>query len=836
MSEPWLELRVHGVSGTAPESMLACDRVTQVSNPGAAEIDAPRYRGRLFRPVNDSGQPLVVSDGDGRLLPVYDGKRETPPWHILEAYHWGGFTSGSWTQALWLLLAPFGIVNTAQFMLEPPGKSSNWYARASHTVAGAALRVIGLALTTLLVLTAAVLTMDLLAWQGLAVTPDWPDWLDWLAALWAPLPGLLDWLVRSAPALALLGPVVVIGVLLLLGKEGTRKTTSAPPAADEEDRASGFMQSGFFEGDSDAPTLRRLHAAMGLGLAALLGFAPGRQDNDSWAERGFGAALILLAAVLVVVTILGDPGHSASIAYRSLWVQRARSGIHSASRFVAWLAVGAGSFLLAAAAWLLYSNPPEHSTGTYPLVDQAAYAVMIVTVTGMIVLLVANAVLAFAVRGRRTSERAFRPFAGGMAAYLVASVGVFLGVGYVGAFVVGVANLLNRGTSQVQPPELLRAIVQSWGITAAFVGLATLLGLVYRHYGWKAAADKAEADFADAQVGLPGHWRIAVGKAIWDARVKNRLVPVLIGFALLGILLSLTSIVALRPSWPSVVEKVPFVEDWARSLEQWPPIEFAGGRGFGGGASFFVGLGGTVLALLAARLVLLGRTAVLSQDKRRTLNVLWDVIAFWPRSAHPLVPVAYSQGAVNDIRERLQQATNAQADQRVVLCGHSQGSLLCFAALVDRPSPQPGPGVGLLTYGSQLQLLFARAFPAYVNIDTITLLYQGFGGRWRNLYRDTDYMAGPVLSWKRHSSGARAFLHQPSPGIGDVARNVKGTWIEYGADWKLPDPPLPAEDIPLADPAPLRKHSDYWRDAAWVHALSDVLPPRVAASDEAESP
>ena len=77
-------------------------------------------------------------------------------------------------------------------------------------------------------------------------------------------------------------------------------------------------------------------------------------------------------------------------------------------------------------------------------------------------------------------------------------------------------------------------------------------------------------------------------------------------------------------------------------------------------------------------------------------------------------------------------------DAELVLCGHSQGSLLSFAALlrlqtIDATQPPDEkkvlPRIGLLTFGSQLQVMFSRAFPAYVNHDAIEHLFTGLRGR-----------------------------------------------------------------------------------------------------------
>ena len=165
---PLIELRVHGVSGTPPGEMLDVDRVRQV---------AGDELGRVFERADRDGEPL--SD---------------PHHHRTLAYHWGRLTSGSITQGLWLLLAPFGLVNAAQFMLEPPETKAEGRA---HMVAGAALRLLGLMLTALFVLAAAVITMDLWAWQRAEAVNG------------------------AAIVLGMAGPVLLLAVYVLLARART---------------------------------------------------------------------------------------------------------------------------------------------------------------------------------------------------------------------------------------------------------------------------------------------------------------------------------------------------------------------------------------------------------------------------------------------------------------------------------------------------------------------------------------------------------------------------------------------------------------------------------------
>src|SRR5215211_6029513 len=78
------ELRVHGVGGTTPESLLGDLAPQQISGDQIAGF----YR---------------TAEGQKR--------------HV-EAYSWGGLTSRSGTRVLWLLLLPFMLANLAGWMCD----------------------------------------------------------------------------------------------------------------------------------------------------------------------------------------------------------------------------------------------------------------------------------------------------------------------------------------------------------------------------------------------------------------------------------------------------------------------------------------------------------------------------------------------------------------------------------------------------------------------------------------------------------------------------------------------------------------------------------------------
>jgi hypothetical protein len=803
---PWVELRVHGVSGTPPEEMLDIDRVHQV---------AGDEFGRFFRRADRSGDEL-----------------HEPGSRILEAYHWGRLTSGSLVQGLWLLLAPFGLVNAAQFMLEPAETRPQ---RIAHHVAGAMLRLLGLTLTVLFVLAAAIITIDLWAWQREQATSG------------------------ASFVLAMLGPLALLAVYRRLARTDTANndpaddtdpaTASAMPELPAGERRSDLVRPGFFEGDPGASALGGLHLAAGLTLVAVLGFAPGAQRPEPVGLLGFRLAVGLLAVIAALVTVLGDPQRSASTEWRApdpgaLW-----SRFQRASPLLARILVGVASGVLLLSAAYVWTGPPfsaPHQNLHYAGIDWASYSIMILAFTALGVLTLANGSLAWLRRNTAARRRRhFGPYAHGMACTLMAAIGVFLGVGYVGAFITTLATLMSTGDPgeqppgqqvpglQVEVPEMLARVVYAWGITAVgFIALGVVaVAQLLRH--------RAELNrFVDTDLGhvkglrLPERWVDKIGTAVWVARLKNHVVAILAGFALVGALLTGVVAYELGPqlgppaTWPRL-GPVPLQAPGELALlsasPTWPSAT-------AGNATVLItaltALGTLTLTGLATALFFLGRTALFGESARRGVNVVWDVISFWPRSAHPFVPAAYSQRAVPDLEARIRFHLRRDPAVRLVLCGHSQGSLLSFATMLRLGATEPAllPRVGLLTFGSQLQVMFSRGFPAFVNHHAISGLYADLQGRWRNLYRDTDHLAGPVLSWG-HREADPAALNWVDGGPPPRLPRWVADREQNGPDWRLVDPPVPAfPDLQRGVLLPLRRHSDYWLDPAWDEAVSEVRP------------
>ena len=107
-----------------------------------------------------------------------------------------------------------------------------------------------------------------------------------------------------------------------------------------------------------------------------------------------------------------------------------------------------------------------------------------------------------------------------------------------------------------------------------------------------------------------------------------------------------------------------------------------------------------------------GRRAYRDPSARRTIGILWDVGTFWPRAAHPFAPPCYAERAVPDLTWRM--ATWTERHRRPArhlrpLPGQRAGGGRRLAAGAAGTRRR----VALLTYGSPLERLYGRWFPAY---------------------------------------------------------------------------------------------------------------------------
>jgi hypothetical protein len=277
--------------------------------------------------------------------------------------------------------------------------------------------------------------------------------------------------------------------------------------------------------------------------------------------------------------------------------------------------------------------------------------------------------------------------------------------------------------------------------------------------------------------------------------------------------------------------------------------------------SILTNAGTYLISLSALGLILLGIQAYRNERVRRVVGVVWDLATFWPRGAHPLGAPCYAERVVPELVHR----TTWLATERggVVLSGHSQGTVLAAATVLQLPV-KARAGTALLTYGSPLRRLYARAFPAYINDDVLADVGAGLSGgplndaprpldsqpRWINLWRRTDPIGGHIDTRgigeravgrasvpTASTSDAAAQVGPPSPDApattpadaapADAAvvrsKPVAPTRAPHCADIRLIDPtgfdPVPGDRVPPA----IRGHSDYQLTPGFGDAVAALI-------------
>jgi hypothetical protein len=785
-NEQWVELRVHGVSGTPPEELLASPHVLQVDGDD---------RSRFFHAVDSSGHVITADDG-----------------HAVEGFHWGRYTSGSWIKALWLVLLPFGLVNASAFMLPAPHdvtSNSIRFATGFRLAALAVLRFLALLLTVLLSF-AISMTLIVVVGEGWASRqPFIPAWLE------SAIPSIM--VVLSGALVALLG-----GVVLIARRFGRR---SGEPDGVKAGGGSGlpmtpFAGPDFYLGDPDTLTLRGLHVAAGLAVPAYIALS-----IDGNGTVGPVASAVLLASAVVVTVLLGDPTQAATTGLVS--DETEENPWHRRATRISILAVGVGLALIVWAAKFVYGTrlPESDDAGLQKKlkrleqIEGLSEWLLYAGAIGLFLLAFTVGGLSYATRRQRASDGPawfFRPYSKGMTTIPIAGMALFLGVGYSAAVVVGVATLLNQRKVQLGITPMLDRVAYAWALSIVPLFLILTALVVWRvrskdgmsRHGLIGYPDDVSETFERRDA-----WRSKLESTVWFARVKNRVEPMLWTLVVAGTVLSVAIVLELL--------EIGNVQDAdvLSHLSDHPED--------GAAAAAFTQLGAWVLIGLMSALVFLARGAFRDASVQRSVNIIWDVVAFWPHAVHPFIPTPYSLRTVGDLAERIRHHADRldRTDGReVVVCGHSQGSLVSFAAM-NLLSQDECDRVGLLTYGSQLRLIFARAFPMYVNYDAIHRLHTRLGGAWINLYRDTDPLAGPVLSWRHQNEGTAATSgHFPGPDEGDRPDETTDPYRtrRCGDDWRLVDPVPRVGEYQAAPVNALHGHSNYWSNPEWAAALAEI--------------
>ncbi|MFH8884812.1 hypothetical protein [Streptomyces californicus] len=778
-----LELLVHGVGGTTPQEMLDDPRTVRVTGDATAAV----YR--------------RAEDVDGEKHP--ERYRDEP---VAEAYCWSGLTSGNGSRALWLLLLPFMVVNLAHWMRP----SAVGRTRAVRLY-GVLVRLLALSLTVLLTAAACEVALDLVAWQcaGADACAERRSWLGFLSAHqdgWWSQPG-------RRLALAAAVPAALVGLLWYLSNrtwsayesqrplDGQDFDTGDPfgmeeahgPGAPEPDAEGcprptvpvrpALGRPGFWYGRRLVARLRAAHTAAGfLTVAAAVVGAAARYDRGGGgpvpAFLGTAVEGGIAACALITVAVVCRRGRS----------ERTRD-TRLDGALITCLPGSALALLALAVVHAAWSRPDWHSAGSLP--GEATFRLLSL---GQGLLVVALAAVARDLY-RRTPDP--RTVLRGLGGPVVAMLACALGGVMTGGVAQRVADWLDgpgtpgmgHDTDIPGPPAVL-----SWQASVIPVLLILLLvPVVYLAVRTTRRARRLgpviEAEYAPEQ---PDEGRTRRIARIRATAALTDSAPWIVGVVSAATLLLGAGAVA--GSWRS--DEVP-----GRAADGSGPLLESLADAAQSTGSWLIGLG---FILFVAG----GRRAYKDASARRTIGILWDVGTFWPRAAHPFAPPCYAERAVPDLASRMSAWTATTPRGRLVISGHSQGSVLAASAVWQLPDATRRR-VALLTYGSPLERLYGRWFPAYFGPEPLLGLHRSVHC-WRNLWRATDPIGGPVR-----------ICADPDPG---VDRGPLKDPQAYGRTTKLPLP------------EPILGHSDYQADPAFAEAraeLLDALGPRLPRQAEA---
>ncbi|MBO3084255.1 hypothetical protein [Cellulomonas fengjieae] len=813
------EIRVHGVGGTGPDTLLGDPAPTRVAGDRVAGF----YR---------------TTDAGGRHR---------------EAYSWGGLTSRSRMRALWALLLPSMLANMAGWMArrwvtageeEADRPATLWIFRWFARLTALALTLTSAAMVTYLAL-------DVLAYQWGRTEPvpvpaagaSTDGWQADLASWWAQ--AIATWTAADRPGNrlvlgALAAVLVALGFALLARQTRSSYESVVPPTPISAEPGArdvtatvgrprpslrsaaaldgGLRNADFWAGLEWHTFLSRLHLTACLGVVALLlGWSSAALGaGSSMASFGQVAAVAAGGGILLVMGLLAfdDAEHDlARVALALTTCALLLAGISAAlvpagpgpdgmlpgSRSALNLVWGASLVLLVplalqqSGAWLyrLWQAGRLRRQGErLPRLTIFPWAGPFVMNTAAVV--VANTVLLSAivyVAGLvGTVEWGFGPDAGARGApgtiYVPMAIGSLASILSLGLIVLVVlfaaVFLLVLGRRRRANARRVEADLREQYAAAHVPDVDADPPARSEAGWWRSAFDPPLFGPPDRRPGRPTPWvhKVTAMRFLGDhSRSVAALLIALTVLAVVGLFLFLNEVLRLHHD---------------------PPM-------------LFVGLGTKVAVAFPPLYVLVLTLAWRNERWRRVLGSLFDVGTFFPRAFHPFAPPAYAERAVPELTRRIWRLHDNGG--RVVVTAHSQGSVIAAAA-VGRTSGRADaePAIGVVTFGSPLGKLYRWAFPALFSDGFLAGIARGRPGigpvLWRNVYYATDYIGGPVRT---------------------------GTSIiPDGVDLELVDPPTHRYVVDQPLPRVL-SHTGYWYDEAlWtqVDAMCAAIgaPPPDAAS------
>ena len=288
------QLRVHGVGGPQARKMLGQLDETDIVTVGP--------------PTNP--HPGFPTDGVTRFArPIHDPA--TPAAPIIEAYEWGGLTTGSWTKALWVLYLPFTLINAAGWAHAAPRINRVGAQRTSFTIPvhRFLIHVVAVLATSTYVTWLGYLSLGLVGheWRAVALRQDLN-------------PYLRDAFTVGLPVLSVLLFLAALGGLTRsLSDHGQYETKGRPRR--RPGRREPIPQDSSEETDTAAVKAdrgaRRTRVVFHRGLGAAGGFLALAQYAVGWNRLGLviivlGVLQTGVLALLVVVELVGRWGRHAA--------------------------------------------------------------------------------------------------------------------------------------------------------------------------------------------------------------------------------------------------------------------------------------------------------------------------------------------------------------------------------------------------------------------------------------------------------------------------------------------------------------------------------------------
>jgi hypothetical protein len=757
-----LELLVHGVGGTTPQEMLDDPRTVRITGDDTAAV---------FRRAEDA---------DAEARP--DDYRDKP---VPEAYVWCNLTSGNSARALWLLLLPFMVVNLAHWM-RPTAQGRERTVR----LYGLLVRLAGLTLTVLLVAAACEVALDLAAWQcaGTRACAERHSWLGFLS----PVVSDGGWWSRPGRRLALAAvvPAALTGLLWYLSHRTWSAYESQPPLShqpdpdpepepDTEVGRTSLGRPGFWYGRRLVARLRAAHTAAGLlTVTAAAGSAAARFDRRAGGPAVLDALGWLLEAAIVAVAAV------------VVWVVCRRGRTENRldreldQHLVRRLPLAALVLLVLSLVYAGWERQGWRSTGRLPGDETFG---TIAFLQGLLV--IALGVVAHLLHRTHPDPRAAMRGLGGPA---VAMLACALGGVMSGGVSQRVADWLDGTRTSIDGPPVLLTWQASVIPPLLVVLLVLCAWLAWRTWLLRRTElGSVELDYTGEPRDTARTRRIASTRAMATLTDRGPLVVAVTSATtlLLGAGALVGALITDEAPGEACAEAYAFVRGAAQTAQAL--------------GSWLIGLGFILF-------VTWGRRAYKDASARRTIGILWDVGTFWPRAAHPFAPPCYAERAVPDLSWRMATWTRATGG-RLVISGHSQGSVLAAAAAWQL-MPSVRKRVALLTYGSPLERLYGRWFPAHFGPAALSSLHDEVDC-WRNLYRLTDPIGGPVRL------------------AGDCGPEVDHP--------PLKDPLAYGRTAEHPLPAPILGHSDYQADPAFAQERKRLLVrlrPEVPAPRTTEEP